>query len=858
MINKFLLALSFLFFFFSMDAKPVSENEANRLAENFYRINNNSNTDIIVLETADIVYTRIFNEASGHMQDLPLYYVFNVNTNDGFVMITADDAAVPVLGYALRGHYDPNIKADNFRKWVENYKEQMRFIIENNVQATAEISLRWENLRKGIADNDRNNSSVNPLLGSITWGQQAGFNAQCPGGSVVGCVATAMAQIMKYWSHPAQGTGFYSYNHSTYGTQSVNYGSTTYNFSSMPNTTSSTESAKLSYHCGVAVDMMYSPSGSGAYSSDAKDAFKDYFDYKSSTIEYLSRSSYSDFNWKQLLKTDLNNNQPLYYAGTGSGGGHAFVCDGYDASDNFHYNWGWSGSYDGYFHIDALNPSGVGTGGGTGGFNSNHRIIRGIEPNSGGGGGGGGGTAAADLNLYSNMTLSPTSPVNYGTNFTVSVDIANTSGVDFSGDVAAALLDNNNNFVSFIETKSGEAYTTGFYYSRTFSSTNMSNNPSPGTYSIVLYQKESGAANWSVIADGSYSNSKTLVIQTINSGGIDLYASITPSSDPIIIGSSFSVTANFYNTSASGFSGDFSIDVHDAQGNWITAVEVRPMSLGAGNVYSSNIVFSSTGLSSLTAGTYQLAAWMKPTGGSWELVGNGSYSNPVQVTFAEPSLTGDIYENNNTASVAYNLSASYSGTSATIATPGSNIHVGGDYDYYRLYLPWGYSYFINAEVYDSYNTSSGQYDNDVLFSYDTGNGFSETFDNSSHTIIQPNGGTVIFKVASYYVGQTGSYELSITSNRGTVSLERISEEEALSVFPVPAKDIINLKFDQVPENLQSIEVFNASGQSVHSVTGGDVKQQLQQISTDKWADGTYWLMLRSDDAISRKPLIIAH
>ncbi len=94
--------------------------------------------------------------------------------------------------------------------------------------------------------------------------------------------------------------------------QSVNLGSATYDFSAMSNTSASKESAKLSYHCGVAVDMMYSPSGSGAYSSDAKNAFKDYFDYNAATIEYLSRSNYSDNNWKQLLKTELNTNQSIY------------------------------------------------------------------------------------------------------------------------------------------------------------------------------------------------------------------------------------------------------------------------------------------------------------------------------------------------------------------------------------------------------------------------------------------------------------------------------------------------------------------------------------------------------------------
>lgn len=855
-----LLFLCMVLYSWGAFAKPVPASTVKTVARNFYMpIADQHDFGGFQLDLVQTITTSLYDETTQQFEEVPVYYVFNVlgTGHSGFVMVTADDAAIPILGYSTEGIFDPSIDAVNYVKWAENYKEQLRYIKEERLEATETIEQQWTQLMKGGSIGNGRNATVNPLLGAIKWGQTNGFNDQCPYDNsagqraVVGCVATAMAQIMKYWGHPAQGTGFHSYNHATYGTQSVNYGSATYNWSAMPNATASTESAKLSYHCGVAVDMIYSPSGSGAYSSDAKDAFKNYFDYKSS-IDYLFRSNYTESSWIQVVKSDLDNNKPIYYAGSGSGGGHAFVCDGYDANNLFHFNWGWSGAYDGYFTINALNPSGVGTGGGTGGFNSNHRVIHNIEPN---GNSGGGGTPSPDLILYSTITLTPSSPIQYGQAFSLDVDIANTSGVDFTGDIAAALLDGNNSLVSFIETKTGEAYTDGFAYSRTFSSSNMTNTPSPGSYKVVLYQKASGTANWKVIGDGNYTNAITLDIQTVNSGGLDLYATITPSANPIVLGTAFTVSTNFHNTSNNNFSGKFSVDLHDMQGNLVMTLDEKNLSLSAGNVYSNNIVFSNAGLSGVAPGTYQIAAWMQPTGGSWELVGNGSYSNPIQVDVAEPALSGDVYENNNSATNAFGLSANFIGNAATVSTPGSNIHIGGDYDYYQITLPPGHSYFISAQVLDSYNTSGNAYDNDVLFSYDVGNGYSDTYDNSSSGINLPNGGTITFQVASYYQGQTGTYEFRATINRGTVNVERIEAAENIQVYPIPANNYLTIDLDVLPETIQSMEVVNALGQSIYETT---TVRSTQTITTNNWGDGMYWILFKTEDRIMRQSFMIAH
>jgi photosystem II stability/assembly factor-like uncharacterized protein len=190
-----------------------------------------------------------------------------------------------------------------------------------------------------------------------------------------GCVATAMAQIMKYHNFPPQGVGSHTYTHPVYGVQTANFGAATYNWSSMPNNVSSANPgvATIMYHAGVSVNMQYAPSGSGAYSEDVPDALMDYFNYKPG-CEIKYKNNYANVeDFKALLRANLDQSLPMYYSGSGNDG-HAWVCDGYRLSDGkFHFNWGWSGSSNGWYAIGALNP-----GGST--FNNDNAAIVNIRP----------------------------------------------------------------------------------------------------------------------------------------------------------------------------------------------------------------------------------------------------------------------------------------------------------------------------------------------------------------------------------------------------------------------------------------------------------------------------------------------
>nr|NQU93903.1 C10 family peptidase [Bacteroidota bacterium] len=195
--------------------------------------------------------------------------------------------------------------------------------------------------------------------------QDCYYNNDCPadasgpcGHVYAGCGAVAMAQQMKYYSHPSTGTGSHSYTHATYGLQSANFGTTTYDYSQMPNSISANNShiAQLMYHCGVSVDMDYGTSGSGCWSNAIDAALKTHFDYSSSQA-WDWRGNYTDPQWLTLVKAELDGGHPLIYYGNNAGtNGHFFNCDGYNDSDYLHINWGWSGAYNGYFQVTSLVP----------------------------------------------------------------------------------------------------------------------------------------------------------------------------------------------------------------------------------------------------------------------------------------------------------------------------------------------------------------------------------------------------------------------------------------------------------------------------------------------------------------------
>lgn len=356
---KFLL-LSIFSLLISLNSfgKFVNQNTANLLATNFFF---KQYSHIKNIQPRDLMIENSF--AIEYHQNI-VYYIVNFK-NYGFVQISADDAAYPIIAFDLDNNINLEVNAINYNEWVESYKKQIEYIRETNLEPTLEITKLWKELKSG-SSTIAGGKSIEPLILS-NWNQDALYNEQCPedvngpGGKVyAGCVAIAMAQIMYYYRYPNQGVGSHSYFHNVYGMQNADFGNTTYNWNQMTNSISSTgnfEIAQLLYHLGVSVDMGYSASGSGAYSATAATALKTYFKYQN-TVQLKDKDNYTYSDWVNLITTSLDSKIPLYYHGYDSqgGGGHAFNLDGYEGSDHFHFNWGWGSSYNGYYYLNALNP----------------------------------------------------------------------------------------------------------------------------------------------------------------------------------------------------------------------------------------------------------------------------------------------------------------------------------------------------------------------------------------------------------------------------------------------------------------------------------------------------------------------
>ena len=359
----------------TMMASPVEPEQARTIALNFMV---QKSPTVTRSTECTLAYTWSNDRSSA------LFYVYNVG--GGFVIVSADDAVMPVLGYSTKGTFTGENMPVNCRSWLQGYADEIAYVKENNLSAPEKVSQAWTALAEGREPARSGNSrAVEPLL-TTTWDQSPFYNALCPGEgddqAITGCVATAMAQIINYHQWPAHGYGSHSYYHPTYGQQSADFSSHTYQYDLMPSalTMSSTSAqinavATLMRDCGVAVNMNYGYYGSGAFSETARAALSNHFNYETSILvrdrrttgmiigTYSTTTYYSDDEWKAVLKSELDAANPVFHDGTSMdlSSAHAFVCDGYDANDYFHFNWGWSGWDDGYFAVGNVIPEGADT-----------------------------------------------------------------------------------------------------------------------------------------------------------------------------------------------------------------------------------------------------------------------------------------------------------------------------------------------------------------------------------------------------------------------------------------------------------------------------------------------------------------
>lgn len=383
-MRKLLLLFLVLFCTVSTWAMQRSSEEALAIARSFFS-ESLSTRSAGEIQLAAVSGDLLKSASTRNLSDEPSFYVYN-NGQSAYVIVSGDDRMKPVLGYSDTGAFVTENLPSNLKAWLEFYDASYA-ALAGGAQTIREPRLMT---RATFPE------TVSPLLGDINWDQGTPYNIACPlvgtERSVTGCVATAMAMILKYYEYPVRGTGSHSYTTRSGIQCSFNYGNTTFRWDDMlpmyesGNYTAvqAAAVAELMYACGVAVEMEYSPSGSGAAAYMTAQAFIDYFGYNEN-LGYVNREFFTSEEWMNMIKTELSSGRPVLYNGASEDVGHEFVFDGYDAQDMVHVNWGWGGMNNGYFEVTSLNPSSPGIGGGTnlgGGFIYQQGMVIGLQPSS--------------------------------------------------------------------------------------------------------------------------------------------------------------------------------------------------------------------------------------------------------------------------------------------------------------------------------------------------------------------------------------------------------------------------------------------------------------------------------------------
>ncbi len=301
-------------------------------------------------------------------------YIFTPTAQEkGYLVVAADDNADALLGYTFDHNFDSNKMPPAMMWWLKEYGRQIAAARSSSTLKTVERPKR---------------EPITPML-STTWNQDSPYNSMCPEyngkRSVTGCVATAMAQVVKYHQWPETGVGSHQYFYNG-AWISLDYSKITFDWANMINSYANgagTERqknavARLMYACGVSVDMNYSPVESGAADVLVASALVDYFNYDKN-VRYAERDYFGLLDWEEFIYNQLRDYGPVQYSGSSSLGGHSFVCDGYSEDGFFHFNWGWGGVSDGYFRLNALDPPMQGIGGANSGYNYDQAVIANIR-----------------------------------------------------------------------------------------------------------------------------------------------------------------------------------------------------------------------------------------------------------------------------------------------------------------------------------------------------------------------------------------------------------------------------------------------------------------------------------------------
>ena len=657
-------------------AAPITQQQAQQEATSFLRSKQKTNSNLrFAAKGNPSIQAAASSDAA--------YYIFNIGNNQGFVIVAGDDRINPILGFSDEGYFDEAKAPQNMKNLLNEYAQQIALLDKVSGIEGAIAAPRT----KSVVDT---RNSIAPLL-TTKWDQARPYWNKCPQvknedgeyePSYTGCVATAMSQIMKYYNYPAQTTQVipsyqYGYGTGNMGEYITQYTEdlpvTTFDWAHMIDSYNGSEDqvytdavATLMLYVGHAAHMTYALTASGTTDPYIPKAFTNYFDYNA---QLVYRSDYDQQAWEDIVYQELVAGRPMVYNGrAGSGGGHSFVCDGYEMGDYYHINWGWGGLGNGYFQLAIMNPHAAGIGASTSaeGYNIDQTAIIGITP---------GYTGQGDevnhvLTVY-NMYYSGNRELERGSNgfslykrrqVVVTAEDHIDDGTKYARGIA--LYDSNNNFVEMIASMT--------YYSSAISVTDkwpdsnsseyyyFGKNISNGTYKIVPVCQVQGTSEWIPMleSDRYYiemnvsGNTATLVDHPLN----DLTATNFEFTGDHKVGSAEQCHVTVQNNSDDRFSGKLFLYVSNEQideyGEYTTVVEAEIPAHG-----SKVVTFNFTPQNAGTK-TAQLSLHDSSMGGS-KIPGTGTVTIAAAPAVVPMNLSVEIEATNAVDGIIYDSHARF-------------------------------------------------------------------------------------------------------------------------------------------------------------------------------------------------------
>ncbi len=773
--------------------------------------------------TSKPVYTASDNETA-------LYYVFANNSGNGYMIVSADDAAAPVLGYTDSGEFDIDKIPENMKAWLAGYESEIAHAISNGATYTATSSTQ--------------RSAIAPLM-TTKWDQGSPYNNLCPtdsyGKCYTGCVATAVAQIMNYHEWPKTGTGSHSYSYTDINGYSKslyhNFAEDTYDWDNMLDvyTDNATEEqcnavATLMYSVGVGSEMSYTSDGSGANSAVALSALVNFFGYDKSAT-YYKRSYYYSDEWESLIYNNLANVGPVYYDGTNAEGGHAFVCDGY-SDGYFHINWGWSGISDGYFRLSALDPYTQGAGGTSSGYNTDQGAILGIRPDQGG-------EMTPVIYCFGSFGTSSTSVTKSASKYVTftggegffSMSNATLDGVEFG-----VKLVSSSGTTSYLGTSNTYDLEPGYGITKIqILSTKFTTN---GTYTVTPAFKYNDS--WYDIKIGISSTPLTVTVTStkvsITTPSVDFGLSATnvKLNTPFYLGEQFSIDATLTCTAKEYLGGIMVALYNTSTGVFVTCTDEIFVNVFAGEPLDINII-STFPTTILKAGEYNLAIIDQNKNVISELFPITLKSAPTSTSV---SLTELKLTDGNTTSVNQ---SNFSITASVYCSEGYF-----NDDLYLLIFPeaGGYNvdYYTSTAFIDAGETSEIVFNCDMT---DTGEAGETYF-------------AVVYEMV--YDTTTKKYSLSsITSQsqylvftlNDAAGIEVVKADEiAAKMYPNPADAIVTI---ETQNDIKAIDIYAMSGAKVLSI--GNVGNNATTVDVSTLPQGNYIVAIQTNDGFTAKQLI---